>query len=520
MTGRGNALDQTLLLELVGIEKRFGGVHALRGVDFDLCPGEVHVLLGENGAGKSTLMSVLSGVVAPDAGTLRLDGQPVRLQSPREAQEAGIVMIPQELDLVPGLDIAANLFLGHEPLTARRTLDGARMRREASGLLARAGVTLKASRRVASLRMGERQLVAIAKALAAEARILILDEPTAALSATEAEHLFGVVRELRARGVGIIYISHRLEEVARIGDRVTVMRDGTVAGQAAPDAPQAELVRLLVGRDFSALFPAHGRSYGPVLLSLSHARFVPDLPRAGWRAPRDVSLAVHAGEIVGLSGLMGSGRTELLSALFGFEAAGRWEGEIGVGGRPFRPGTVDAARRAGLAFVTDDRRGSGFVPGHTVARNIVMSTLRRMTPHGLVAPAAERRQVAAALERSDVRPRRPEAKVITLSGGNQQKVVFAKELLSEPRLLLLDEPTRGVDVGAKAEIYRQLRGLAGQGLGVLVASSELPELIGLCDRILVMQDGVTVAEFAAGVDEATLRRHSMGDARTTRSGAA
>nr|WP_321983374.1 sugar ABC transporter ATP-binding protein [uncultured Lichenicoccus sp.] len=513
-------MDKTLLLELVGIEKRFGGVHALRGVDLDLNAGEVHVLLGENGAGKSTLMSVLSGVITPDSGTLRLDGHPLRLQSPRDAQEAGIVMIPQELDLVPGLDIAANLFLGHERRSALRTLDGPRMRREADGLLARAGVRLQATRLVSSLRMGERQLVAIAKALAAEARILILDEPTAALSAAEAEHLFGVVRELRARGVGIIYISHRLEEVGRIGDRVTVMRDGRVAGQAAPDAPQAELVRLLVGRDFSALFPGHGGAAGEMLLSLSHARFIPAVPRAGWQAPRDVSLSVRAGEIVGLSGLMGAGRTELLSALFGFEAAGRWEGDIEVGGRPFRPGTVDAARQAGLAYVTDDRRGSGFVAGHTVARNIVMSTLRRMTPHGLVATAAERRQVAAALERSDVRPRRPEAKVINLSGGNQQKVVFAKELLSAPRLLLLDEPTRGVDVGAKAEIYRQLRVLAAQGLGVLVASSELPELIGLCDRIVVMQDGVTVAAFAAGVDEETLRRHSIGDATATTRGAA
>ena len=501
------------LLGLNGIEKRYGGVRALRGVDFDLQAGEVHVLLGENGAGKSTLMSVISGAIAPDAGSMTLAGEAVRFNTPREAHAAGIVMIPQELDLVPGLDIASNLFLGHERLTGRRTLDGPRMIREARDLLARAGVDLDPALRVAALRMGERQLVAIAKALAADARILILDEPTAALSATEAEHLFTVVRELRGRGVGIVYISHRLEEVARIADRVTVMRDGAVAGQAPADAPQAELVRLLVGRDFSELFPAGSNGAGEALLTLEHARFIPALPRAGWQTPVDVSLAVHAGEIVGLSGLMGAGRTELLSALFGYEARGRWEGEIRVGGRPARLGSVADARRAGIAYVTDDRRGTGLILGQSVAWNIVMSTLRRVTPWGLVSPAAEQAQVARALDRFDVRPRLPTARVVNLSSGNQQKVVFAKELLSEPRLLLLDEPTRGVDVGAKAEIYRQLRELAGGGLGVLVASSELPELLGLCDRIVVMQAGVTVASFDAGVSEDTLRRTSLGEVR-------
>ncbi len=501
------------LLALGGIEKRYGGVRALRGVDFDLRAGEVHVLLGENGAGKSTLMGVISGAIAPDLGRMTLAGEAVRFASPREAHAAGIVMIPQELDLVPGLDIASNLFLGHERLTVRRTLDGPRMMREAHALLGRAGVDLDPSLRVASLRMGERQLVAIAKALAADARILILDEPTAALSATEAEHLFGVVRELRGRGVGIVYISHRLEEVPRIADRVTVMRDGAVAGHASADAPQAQLVRLLVGRDFSELFPSGSAGAGAALLTLEHARFVPTVPRAGWQAPLDVSLAVHAGEIVGLSGLMGAGRTELLSALFGYEVRGHWQGGLHIGGRPGRLGSVADARRAGIAYVTDDRRGTGLILAQSVAWNIVMSTLRRVTPWGLVSPAAERAQVAGALDRFDVRPRLPAARVVNLSGGNQQKVVFAKELLSEPRLLLLDEPTRGVDVGAKAEIYRQLRELAGQGLGVLVASSELPELIGLCDRIVVMQAGVTMASFAAGVSEETLRRTSLGEAR-------
>ena len=500
------------VLRVNGIQKRYGGVHALRGVDFGLAAGEVHVLLGENGAGKSTLMGVLSGAVVPDEGTITLDGRPIRFASPREAHAAGIAMIPQELDLVPGLDIAANLFLGNE-VTQGGVLSHRVMRRRAQDLLARAGVSLDAGLPVSSLRMGERQLVAIAKALSAQARILIMDEPTAALSALEADHLFGVVRDLSARGVGIVYISHRLEEVARIAHRVTVMRDGAVVGTTGPDAPQAELVRLLVGRPFAELFPPRAAAVGAPILRLDHAGFDADHPRSGWQAPRDVSLTVREGEIVGLAGLMGVGRTELLSALHGFGASGRWRGTVEVRGRPAALGTIAAARRAGIAFVTDDRRGTGLVLKHTVAQNAVMSTLRRVTPFGLVSRALERREVAEALEHYDVRPRLPLAKVANLSGGNQQKVVFAKEMMNGPSLLLLDEPTRGVDVGAKAEIYRRLRALADQGLGVLVASSELPELIGLCDRVLVMHAGCTVHAFGAGPSEADVRRVSEGERR-------
>jgi ribose transport system ATP-binding protein len=500
------------LLELSGIQKRYGGVHALKGVDFDLSAGEVHVLLGENGAGKSTLMGVLSGAVVPDGGTLRLDGGAVTFASPRDAHAAGIAMIPQELDLVAGLDIAANLFLGNE-ITRAGVLSHAAMRRRAQALLARAGVSLDAGLAVSSLRMGERQLVAIAKALSANARILIMDEPTAALSAVEAEHLFGVVKELSGRGVGIVYISHRLEEVARVATRVTVMRDGMVVGTTTPDAPQAQLVQMLVGRPFSDLFPPRATKIGAPILRLVHAAFDPTVPRAGWQAPRDVSLTVHEGEIVGLAGLMGVGRTELLCALHGFGAEGRWRGTLEVSGKATTLGSIRQARRAGLAYVTDDRRGTGLVLHHTVAQNIVMSTLKRMTPFGLVSRALERRAVARALEEYDVRPRLPDAQVVNLSGGNQQKVVFAKELSIGPRLLLLDEPTRGVDVGAKAEIYRRLRVLADAGLGVLVASSELPELIGLCDRIVVMQAGRTIHEFGPAPSEDDVRRVSEGEAR-------
>ncbi|HUZ63378.1 MAG TPA: sugar ABC transporter ATP-binding protein [Acetobacteraceae bacterium] len=500
-----------MLLRMRGIEKRFGGVHALRGVDFDLRAGEVHALLGENGAGKSTLMGILSGAVAPDRGEVAIDGMAVRFASPREAQAAGIAMIPQELDLIPGLDIAANLFLGHETLTALGMLDSRSMLRAARERLRAAGVALDAARPVAELRIGERQLVAIAKALSAAARILVMDEPTAALSAAEAAHLFGVVRELSGRGVGVIYISHRLEEVAHVADRVTVLRDGAVVGETRADAPQAELVRLLVGRRFEDLFPPRAHAVGDELLRLDHARFIPRATRAGWRAPRDVSLSVRAGEIVGLAGLMGAGRTELLSALYGAGPRGRWAGQVFISGRPAQLGSIGAARRAGLAFVTDDRRGSGLVLGQSVGWNVVMSTLRRLTPFGLVSRPAEAAAVDRAIGAFDIRPRRADVAVRTLSGGNQQKVVFAKELLTEPRLLLLDEPTRGVDVGAKSEIYHRLRALAGQGLGVLVASSELPELIGLCDRIVVLRGGASVAEFAGGVDEAELQAASAGE---------
>ena len=335
-----------------------------------------------------------------------------------------------------------------------------------------------------------------------------MDEPTAALSAAEADHLFGVVRELRGRGVGIVYISHRLEEVARIADRVTVMRDGAVVGEASADAAQSELVRMLVGRPFAELFPPLAAQAGPAVLRLDHAAFVPDLPRAGWQAPSDVSLTVHRGEIVGLAGLMGVGRTELLSSLYGFGVTGHWRGVVEIDGRPVRLDGVRAARRAGIAYVTDDRRGSGLILRHTVAQNAVMSVLRRVTPWGLVSRRRERDLVTRALDDYDVRPKVPGARIANLSGGNQQKVVFAKELMRGPRLLLLDEPTRGVDVGAKAEIYRRIRALSATGLGVLVASSELPELIGLCDRVLVMQAGRTVREFGPHADEAAVRQAS------------
>jgi ribose transport system ATP-binding protein len=489
------------LVSMKGLTKHFGGVQALRGVDFELRAGEIHALLGENGAGKSTLMSILAGVTAPDSGTLKIDGTPVRFASPREAQTAGIATIFQELDLVPRLDVAANLFLGRELRKLGGFLDTAAMRREARKRLTDIELGIDVERLVGDLSIGQRQVVAIVKALSYASRVLIMDEPTAALTVGEVDRLFGIMRRLSASGVGIVYISHRLEEVPRIADRVTVMRDGRIAGETAPDAPQAEVVSLLVGRPLAELFPARPAATGKRLLHLKGAGFRPTRTRAGWQCPEAVDLDVHAGEIVGLAGVMGAGRTELLSALYGTGLAGSWHGTVEVDGRPVTLDSIRAARKVGIAFVTDDRRGSGLMLRMSVGRNLVMSVLERISPSGFMSAAREALAVAQSLGQFDIRPRNAAIAVGALSGGNQQKVVLAKEILGNPRLLLLDEPTRGVDVGAKGEIYARLGELAARGLGILVASSEMPELIGLCDRIVVLREGHSVAEFSGAVDE-------------------
>ena len=492
--------DFSALLAMRGVVKRFGGVQALQGVDFDLYPGEIHALLGENGAGKSTLMNILSGVIEPDAGEMRIDGRPMRFADPRAAQAAGVATIFQELDLVPGLDVTANLFLGRE-LTRAGVLDRAAMRRAARTRLEAVGVEIDVDQPVGELSVGRRQIVAIAKALTYASRILVMDEPTAALTAAEVERLFTVMREIAARGVGIVYISHRLEEVPRVAGRVTVLRDGQVAGVAPAHAPQSELVRLLVGRPLTELYPRRASEHGRPVLKLEKAGFRPKRQRAGWQSPDDISLEVRAGEIVGLAGIMGAGRTELLSALYGASGPGKWSGVVEIEGRPARLVSIRAARGEGLGFVTDDRRGSGLLLRDKVGRNLVMTVIRKISPFFLMSSAREAALARGAIHSFDVRPALPEVPVGALSGGNQQKVVLAKEVLGDPRLLLLDEPTRGVDVGAKGEIYARIRALAGQGLGVLIASSEMPELLGLCDRVVVLRRGRTVAEFAGGADE-------------------
>ena len=483
-----------------GVTKSFGGAQALRGVDFSLHRGEIHALLGENGAGKSTLMNILSGVITPDGGEMRLDGEAVRFADPRAAQAAGIATVFQELDLVPSLDVAANLYLGRE-LTRAGVLDRAAMRRGARERLAAIGMEFDLDQPVGELSVGRRQVVAIVKALTYASKILVLDEPTAALTATEVDRLILLTREIASRGVGVVFISHRLEEVPRVADRVTVFRDGRVAGQTAPKAPQSELVSLLVGRPLNELFPPRGQTFGAPVLRLERAAFRLATPRPGWQAPQDISLTVRAGEVVGLAGIMGAGRTELLTALYGAASGGRWSGAVEIAGKPATLTSISGARAQGLGFVTDDRRGGGLMLRDSIGRNLVSAVLKRVSPGFLMSNARETALAREGVKLFDVRPPRLELAVGALSGGNQQKVVLAKEVLAQPRLLLLDEPTRGVDVGAKGEIYTRVRDLAKQGLGVLIASSEMPELLGLCDRIMVLRGGRTVAEFGPGASE-------------------
>lgn len=492
------------LLALRNTRKSFGGVHALRGVDFSVRAGEVHVLIGENGAGKSTLMNIMSGVIDGYDGEMLLAGRPVRFSSPNAAQKAGVATVFQELDLVPGLSVADNLFLGYEPCRRKFFVDNATMRRRAGQLLQRVGGRISPRAVVAGLRLGQQQLVAIAKALSAEAKILILDEPTAALPEHEVELLFDVVRRLRAQGVGVVFISHRLDEIARIGDRVTVMRDGKVVATLSADTSPADLMPLLTGRPWQEMFPPRAGATGSVRLRLTDFSYQLKRPAPDWQAPNGISMTVREGEIVGLVGLLGAGRTELLQTIYGAAPPGRSKGEILLNGAASRWGSTLSAMGRGIGFVPDDRRGSGLIPTFDVAQNLALASLTSLSTIGVVRPAKLRAAVAWAVERFGIRASSPTASILSLSGGNQQKVLIGRALLREPKLLLLDEPTRGIDVGAKADIYRLIRSLTAAGLAVLVASSELPELAGWCDRLLVLREGRVVAEVAPDTDPAVI----------------
>ncbi|WP_433393712.1 sugar ABC transporter ATP-binding protein [Micromonospora sp. KLBMP9576] len=497
-------MSAEVTVAMTGVAKRFGGVHALRGVDLTLRAGEVHALLGENGAGKSTLINILSGVVTEYDGEISVGGRPVRFANPAAAQAAGIATIHQELDLVPALSVAENLVLGREPRTRLRMLDRRAMARMATDRLRPLGARIDPRRPVGSLRVGEQQLVEIARALALDARVLIMDEPTAALADAEVRRLMSAIRALRERGVAVVYISHRLEEIEHIADRATVLRNGEVAGTLRPDAAdRRKIITLMVGRPAETLFGAGARvdgtqpSAGPPVLEVADLAVRPRAARPGRCEPAGVSLTVRAGEIVGLAGLMGAGRTELLETLYGAGPAGRRTGTIRLAGRPYAPRGPRGALRAGVGFVPEDRRGSALVLEHPVGHSIVLAALRRLSTAGVLRAGREREAVRAQIAALAIRTPSAAAPVGALSGGNQQKVVFARHLLTGPRLLLLDEPTRGVDVGAKAEIYRLLRRLADDGVGILLASSELPELTGVCDRIVVLRRGAVVAELSA-----------------------
>ncbi|WP_298326113.1 sugar ABC transporter ATP-binding protein [Haloactinopolyspora sp.] len=480
-----------------GIVKHYGGVRALRGVDFAVGAGEVHALLGENGAGKSTLMNVLSGVVRPDGGHIEIGGEVVELATPAAAQNAGVAMIHQELDLVPQASIMANLFLGREHRTTWRTLDRSAMRRESAAVLADLGVDLEPSRQLSSLRVGEQQMVAIAKALSLDARILVMDEPTSALSDSEVDRLFAILPRLRGRGMGVVFISHRMDEIAVIADRATVMRDGHNVGSFdVADTPASEVIRMMVGQPIEQLFPERRPPGSRFRLEARGLSVDTGRNAAGRTEPRGVDLTVREGEIVGLAGLLGAGRTEVLDAMFGL-AGPRLRGTVKIDGEPVRLDSPRAALAAGIGYVPEDRRAAGLVMKESVAANIVLAALRGLARFGWRDRANERAAVASSISELQIKAASPDVAVGTLSGGNQQKVVFARHLLRQPRLLLLDEPTRGVDIGAKTEIYRLLARLAEGGMAVVLASSEMPELIGVCDRIVVLRGGRNVGELQA-----------------------
>jgi len=503
-------------LQMRGIVKEFPGVRALDEVDLDVAAGEVHCLLGQNGAGKSTLIKVLAGAYRPDAGEILWAGEPVVFGSPHDADAAGIATIHQELDLVPGLSVAENIVLGHEP--GRFGFSRPRAAEDvARALLRRLGhPEIPPRRELGRLSAAGQQIVSMARALSRDARLIVMDEPSAVLDADEVDNLFRVVRELTAAGVAVVYISHRLEEIRRIGDRVTVLKDGrTVARNLpAPGTPTAEVIRLMTGRAIEYVFPErlirrgaaapHGVRGGRVVAGSITAPAedvvleVEGLSRRGEFA--DVSFTVRAGEVVGLAGLVGSGRSEILETVYG--ARRPTAGSVAVRGRKLAPGSVPAAVRAGMGLAPEERKSQGLLMSEPVYRNVSLPALSRFARAGFLRGGAELAAAAEVTAQLDVRPADPTRPVRTLSGGNQQKVVLARWLLEECSVLLLDEPTRGVDVGARSEIYALIRRLAARGVAVVLVSSEVPEVLGLADRVLVVRDGRVVREApAAELDE-------------------
>ena len=497
MTGHDAALPQpiqaTPLLEARGIRKAFPGVQALDGAGITVRGGRLTALLGENGAGKSTLMNILAGVFPPDAGSLVMDGRSVNFRGPREARTAGISIIHQELNLVGGLSVAENIFLGSPPLTRWGLIDRPRMHRDAARILAELDLDLDPATPVERLKVGGQQMVEIAKALSFDARVLILDEPTSALTGHEVESLFQMIGRLKARGVGMIYITHRLDELPAIADDVTIFRDGVLVHETAfRSGDRGDYVRRMVGRELAAGGGRTPAPHGETVLDvegLSLAR-----PTAGPPLLDAITLSVRAGEVVGLFGLLGAGRTELLEAIYGLHDRSR-TGRIHVAGSPLAIGGPAAALAAGIALAPEDRKADGLVLGQSVAWNMSLASLGSVLRHGLVSGPTERARAAAAITELGIKTPSPDQPVGTLSGGNQQKVVLAKGLAARPRLLLLDEPTRGIDVGAKREIYGLIDGWARSGMAILVASSELPELLTIADRILVLAEGRLTGSF-------------------------
>jgi len=493
------------LLQLTNVAKSFGAVRALKGVSFDLQPGEVHALLGENGAGKSTLIKVITGAHPPDSGSLQIAGQPVERLTPASARRLGIAAIYQQPALFPDLSVTENIALALErPSPIRRIRWSERFAR-ALQLLRRVGAHIDPHSEIRELSMPEQQLVEIARALGTGARILIMDEPTASLTRKEVELLYAVIRELRAEGVGTVYISHRLEEIFTVADRVTVLRDGESVGTNKLDEiNEAQLIRMMVGREVSTIYPSAQSKPAEIALSIR------DLCCQA-SGVRNVTLQIRAGEVLGLAGLVGAGRTELARVLFGITPAD--SGEILLRETSVRIGSPRDAVEQGIGYVPEDRRRHGVILEMPVAMNMTMAIHPELFPGTWLRFGAERRLADDYVTRLGVKTASVEAPVASLSGGNQQKVALARWLAAKPKVLILDEPTQGVDVGAKAEIHKLIRRLATEGLAVLMISSDLPEILGMSDRIAVMRGGTVVAELPGKSDAHQVMAAALGQAR-------
>jgi rhamnose transport system ATP-binding protein len=480
------------ILELKNISKSFSGVEVLHHVSLALRAGEVHALLGENGAGKSTLVKVITGVHQPDSGEILLDGNPVHFHDTWETRQAGITAIYQELSLFPDLDVAENIFVGSQPLSAGRRIDWRKLYKKAEDLLTSLGVHLDLKQKARNLSIAQQQMVEIARAFSLNARILIMDEPTSSLTLNEVADLFRLVRRLREEGKAIIFISHRLEELFEIADRVTVLRDGSyVDTRSMKDVTRDDLIRMMVGRTITNLFPKQDVKAGEVVLE------VENLSRSG--AFRDISFELRKGEILGMAGLVGAGRTNVARAIFGVEPA--TDGQIKVNGLPVAITSPQQAIDLGLAYVPEDRQLHGLIPAMHITSNISLPMLSEFARSGWMNFKKERKSTFEAARQMEVRANHIWQKARELSGGNQQKVVLAKWLATQPRILILDEPTRGIDVGTKAAVHALMSKLASEGMAILMISSELPEVLGMSDRILVMREGQMTAQFTR--EEAT-----------------
>ncbi|OON41326.1 D-xylose ABC transporter ATP-binding protein [Izhakiella australiensis] len=489
------------LLQLESISKRYGATQALNDVRFDLRAGEVHALMGENGAGKSTLMKILSGNEQRDSGRILIDGEEIDIRSPRDARKYGIAIIHQELNTVPEMTVAENLFLGQEPVLFAGVLDRRRMYHEARLKLDRIHADIDPRLPLGSLSIGHQQMVEIARAVSEQARVLVLDEPTAALSRAETLALYRIIDQMKETGVGMVYISHRMEEVWRLADRVTVFRDGTYIGtEARENISTADVVRMMVGRQIDDLYQHQRRTPGDIML---------DVNALTSKHTGPVSFQVRAGEVVCMAGLVGSGRTEVARLLFGADR--QTHGQISISGKPTRLADPAAAIAAGIGMVSEDRKTQGLFAEHSVEHNIDISSLDRYVASGVVKRKRVRSAVLAQMQRLRLRQNAIALPVKALSGGNQQKAVLARWLLRDSRILILDEPTRGVDIGAKREIYELIDALARSGKAILVISSDLPEAIGISDRLLVMRQGQIVHELiSASTTEEEVMLHATG----------